>query len=683
YQPHTVTDVVPSEPLKLSLHQKIIELPDITVSQNRDPLFSKIKAYNGFRQSTRTSGVAPAGIQDSQQSIHLLPGISAIHSVNGIQFPGGSIHQSVILYEDIPLYNPTHFYGYMSTLNFYAVSESRVHPTGYSARYGDGLSGLLLLDGPEKSVKKSRYGVGVDFLRVHGFLHIPVTKRLNIFISGQWSYMDFTKSPAYNSIYYFLVGHPEYSVPAPVFRFSDTVAQLSFIPADDDSISFTALYTYDTVDRSTAPHYPFFTSDITDWGNLGASLKWKHSWSDNSYSSLALVGTNAGRDYDNADDFRRSLAGIGEPAGFRQEMQLTERILKFHQQIGLLPGISLGCGLELDDIAIENIYTKELTRGTESLVSKNTYYIEGKLAPFPGWNLTLGGRAVDYSPLKNVYYDPRLFTSIKLAKYLNMNAGYGTYHQYLFSLSEETRYHFIPPLYRVADEKMEPGKAQMLSLGATTNLPWFSLDLQVYQAEQENLVKMDRNVGMNFFDRTLYQGSGQSKGVIMTVQNHKGPFTGYLSYHTSQKKMLFEQLNDGRPFPADDDRQHELKAMAMFNREGWEIWANWVYASGQRYTPVEKLYRIDFIDKRPFYFELPGSLNSARCSDYQRFDIGVNRYVFRYFGLKGRFGVAVLNVFRHQNIREKDYQHFYFGAVDYMVKMLDLTPMLYLSIENL
>ncbi len=84
------------------------------------------------------------GEVDIIKVIQLLPGVqSAAEGSSGFSVRGGNMDQNLILVDEVPLYNASHFMGFFSVFNNDAVKEMELYKGDIPVAYGGRLSSLL------------------------------------------------------------------------------------------------------------------------------------------------------------------------------------------------------------------------------------------------------------------------------------------------------------------------------------------------------------------------------------------------------------------------------------------------------------------------------------------------------------------------------------------------------------
>ena len=99
--------------------------------------------------------VPSAGETDLMRTIQLLPGIGATNeSSAGLSIQGGNTNQNLFLFDGFTVYHMDHFFGYFSAINPIAIKSVQLYKSGYDARYGGRVSGIVDMSGKEGNCHK-------------------------------------------------------------------------------------------------------------------------------------------------------------------------------------------------------------------------------------------------------------------------------------------------------------------------------------------------------------------------------------------------------------------------------------------------------------------------------------------------------------------------------------------------
>ena len=97
----------------------------------------------------------------------------------------------------------------------------------------------------------------------------------------------------------------------------------------------------------------------------------------------------------------------------------------------------------------------------------------------------------------------------------------------------------------------------------------------------------------------IYIGGGYNYGMELMLRKNRGRLTGWIGYALGWAYRHTAQINDGKPYPAKQDRRHDLSIVANYriNRR-WDCSAVFVYATGNALTMPESVASLS--EKMPF-----------------------------------------------------------------------------------
>ena len=103
-----------------------------------------------------------AGEKDIFKFLQLLPGVSAgKDGMSGLLVRGGSNDQTLILYDDVPIYNQAHAYGILSIFSGETVQSAEVSKGYISPAYGSRLSAMTQIRTREGDRRNHRQSLTV------------------------------------------------------------------------------------------------------------------------------------------------------------------------------------------------------------------------------------------------------------------------------------------------------------------------------------------------------------------------------------------------------------------------------------------------------------------------------------------------------------------------------------------
>lgn len=139
---------------------------------------------------------------DVLQSIAILPGISSPNTKAGNLFLRGStLDQTLVYFDNIPLYNKGHFFGTISPFNQLAVEQVNVYRNGSHPRIGGRIGGTLEVKTTSELSDSASKAIGISMTDALAYVKAPIIKdRLDILISARHSLPSSLNTPRQESI---------------------------------------------------------------------------------------------------------------------------------------------------------------------------------------------------------------------------------------------------------------------------------------------------------------------------------------------------------------------------------------------------------------------------------------------------------------------------------------------------
>ena len=135
---------------------------------------------------------------DALQSIQILPGVESINeSIANINVRGGTNDENLVLWDNIKMYHSGHFFGLISAYNPNLTSKVTITKNGTSSAYSDGVSSTINMSTKKNLSNKFSGGAGFDLISADAFLEIPISKKLELHVSGRRSFTDAFETPTF------------------------------------------------------------------------------------------------------------------------------------------------------------------------------------------------------------------------------------------------------------------------------------------------------------------------------------------------------------------------------------------------------------------------------------------------------------------------------------------------------
>ncbi|WP_379953242.1 TonB-dependent receptor domain-containing protein [Dokdonia sp. R78006] len=670
------------------LNNRFIVLRNLNLSsevQELDNIYIASLLTSGISKSSsgvtiiapKQFGILPGVIEpDVLQTVQALPGIiSTDETVSDLNIRGGTNDQNLILWDGIKMYQSGHFFGLISAFNPYLTKRVEVIKNGTSARYGDGVSGVLKI-GLEDSLSNEKSGsISANLLHVKGFARLPLTKKATLLLSARRSHTDITDTPTYRSYTnrIFQDTDLEMSGNLPVsasninFFFYDISAKYIYNISDRDylSVSATTLFNKLEYDENTTATGVFARSGI-DQGNRGLKIKYARQWNSQFKTDLDLYASNY--------NLRARNFNIENNQQLDQENEVLDLSLTLNTQLKLSDNFKWENGYQFTEVGTRNLAQtnnpqffrneKYVTR-TQALFTELSFLSNKNTTQF-----TVGSRASYLERFKKLIVEPRLRFSQRFLNYFKISALGEFKNQSIFQIIDQPN-DFLGLERRrwvAANDDNLPilrSKQASVSLDYTRN-KWL-LSMEGYVKEVAGISSRSQGF-QNQFQFTNTSGSYDVTGLDFLASKRFKSFTSWLSYSYSKNNYTFKALNEGRRFPNNKDIKHSVSAGTSYSLERFKLSLGFNWRSG---TPFTRPQNQSVLQNNQIDYERP---NSSLSDSFLRFDIST-KYNFKMLKNHAQIGASIWNLINNDNILNTYYLVDNDNEVQQMtVKSLGFTP---------
>lgn len=584
------------------------------------------------------------GEVDILKTISLLPGVQSAGEGNaGFYVRGGGIDQNLILLDNATVYNASHLFGFFSVFNADAIKNLELIKGGVPAQYGTRLSSVLDINLKEGNYKTFHAKGGIGTIASRLTIEGPIKKDTGSFIiSVRRTYIDALVRPFIK---------PTSNFAGTGYYFYDLNAKFNYRLTQRDQIFLSGYFGRDVFGfKSRAAGF----STKIPWGNSTATFRWNRLINDRLFMNAIATFT----------DYRFSFEGAQDEFTFSLNSGIRDLGTKFQWNYFGFNGHEIRWGTELTHHTFTPNNAKASSQGTEfnlgpqvrlySLESaayvsdefdittklrinvgmRFSYFIH--LGPFtryvyPSQNSNIGAAAiptqVTYTRNQKVaeYFgpEPRMNIRYTLNSRSSIKAGFNRNYQYVHLTS------FSPTalptdVWLPSTDLVRPQIAWQTSAGyfRTFAEGKYEGSFEVYYKDMRNLSEYKegadpQNTVNNNIDNLLWFGRGYSYGAEFFLKKRRGPVTGWIGYTLARTMRVFEQINDGKPFPSRWDRRHDANIVLTWAiNKRIDVGAVFVYGTGNAITLPLQRY---FIEGR--VVDLYGPRNSFRMAPYHRADL--------------------------------------------------------------
>ncbi|MDD3740359.1 MAG: TonB-dependent receptor [Bacteroidales bacterium] len=668
-------DLKTNKSINISLEGSAIMTQEVVVSSEKKSNVQDSK-MSVIKLPVETIKALPAfmGEVDILKTIQLLPGVQSSGEGNsGFYVRGGGPDQNLILLDEATIYNAAHLFGFFSVFNADAIKDMEIYKGGMPAQYGGRISSVLDISMKNGNMKELEIDGGIGTISSRLTVQGPIKKdTCSYLFSARRTYIDvlvkpFIKktSPFKGSGYYFY----------------DLNAKLNYRFSDKDRLYLSAYYGKDIFDfKSTDAGFDM----KIPWGNGMASLRWNHLFSSTFFSNTTLVAS----DYKFKTDVTMNDTEEGSTLmRFVQTSGIRDYYLK--QDFTFIPNpkhtIKFGANyiyhifspnsvsaeyyaMQIDESDIMKQYAHEaaIYLGDDFKISDRfTIYagirgaIYTQVGPFIRYQkddlLMHNIDTISYAKNEIVAFynslEPRASIKIGLDDNSSIKASFNQNKQFvhLASLSAST----LPTdLWVPCSDVVKPQEARQYAIGYFRNFfnDHFETSLEIYYKDLFNLIEyadgaMPGDEVGNNADNYFIFGNGYSYGLELFIKKQTGRLTGWVGYTLSKTERIFEDVDNGEPFPAKYDRRHDLSFTATYNiNEKWTASMIFVYATGNTTTLPVGIFMTDG-DLVSDY----GRRNSYRMDPYHRLDLSVNYLHKKTDKWESSWNFSVYNVYNRKN----------------------------------
>jgi hypothetical protein len=649
-----------STTLNVELERSDTEIEEITVTSNRlDKNIDNVETgVNSIQPQDIKIVPVLFGEQDILKTIQLLPGITpAGEGSSGFFVRGGGADENLILLDEANVYNASHLLGFFSVFNSDAVKNAKVYKGTAPAQYGGRLSSVLDIQTNDGNNKHYSVSGGIGLIASRLTLEGPIVKERSSFIvSARRTYADL-----------FLAFAPREEQRNSTLYFYDLNAKVNYRINDKNRLFLSGYMGRDI--------FSFNKMFGMDWGNITGTFRWNKVFNDKLFLNSTIIKSIY--DYqisvgifstDGEVKLNSSIDDWSIKEDFQYFMNdknlfrfgLTSMYHKF------MPGeVDASEIQEFNDIKVQNKYALE-----NGIYASHEWDILNALKVVYGLRFSsfcvLGpGTVYEFNERRDAI-DSTLYAKNEIVKtYTNfeprisvnyiingdnaIKASYTRNAQYVHLLSNSTA-STPADIWYPTTKIVEPGVADLYSIGYFKNFNehMFESSVELYYKDMQNVIdyRNGANVFVNeYLEAELVFGKGWSYGAEFYLKKQTGDFTGWISYTLSKTMRQFDDINEGRAFPARHDRMHYLSLIGMYRlNKRLSFGATWVYNTGDAVTFPTGRY---IVDQRIIF--LYTERNGYRMPDYHRLDLSVTYKNKKRKNWDSDWNLSIYNVYARKN----------------------------------
>ena len=668
YQGQEQTVKVTSAPQNLffGLEPDVTTLSEIEVtSEKKDANVSRMAmSVQTLDMITIKKVPALMGEVDVIKTIQLLPGVqSASEGSSGFSVRGGGTDQNLILLDDAPIYNASHFLGFFSVFNNDVVKDATLYKGDIPANYGGRLSSVLDIQVKDEIPNKVHGQGGVGLVTSRLMLESPVLNHSgSLLLAGRTTYAGL------------LLPFMGEEVKGSDLYFYDLNAKYTQRINANNSISMSLYKGKD-----------FFQMKETiglGYGNTSATLAWNHIYGSRLTSKLSLIGSIY--DYDirllyGPYDFTVGAGSKSAQVNLDYTMLWNEN---HTSRFGLTSGYISLCQGRLQDNggAVAQYFNVDSITNIRRKGLEHAIYFTHDHVISPSFSLRYGVRiscfqnigeerfypfnehhwladtAHYYGPGEifntEIHPEPRFAAMYRINEVSSLKASYARSVQYMQVATAATGGMPFDVWFPI-NPNIKPQLCDQYAIGYFRNFLHDAVEtsVEVYYKDFQNVIDFRDNAmtyGNILIDGELRFGKGRSYGVELLAKKTMGKFTGWIAYTYSRSFRTVEEINLGQEYRSPYDRPHNLSIVASYDiTPHFAASASWIYNTGQPVTYPYGQYTYGGVT----YAVYNGHRNESRYPDYHRLDMSLTWQIpaRRWKPWSSELNFSVYNVYARHN----------------------------------
>ena len=601
------------------------------------------------------------GEVDVIKAIQLLPGVQAAsEGSSNFSVRGGNPDQNLIVLDDSPVYNASHFLGFFSVFNNDVVKDATLFKGDIPAIYDSRLSSVLDIKTLDEIPSRFTMTGGIGILTSRLMLNMPFNQqRTAVMLAGRVTYGGLL-APLFI----------ERLKKARIY-FYDINGKITHIINNNNRLYLSVYNGFDNVGLR----------DIMSigYGNTTATLRWNHVYNKKLTSNLSLLYTR----YRYIIDVVMNPYDFSLTAGIRDYNTKYDFVWLMNNKITSKFGLSFTYHnyilSELDDRTgvVAQFFNIDSHRKIQRNALESALYYGHEHTINPFLSIRYGLRLTMYQNIgKETFYlfddeyekydsimysagdifhtevnvEPRLAMMYRLSATSSVKASYSRTVQYAQIAANSTG--GLPfDVWFPTSPNIKPQKCDQFAIGYFRNFRGNDIETSV-EVFYKNLTDVIDFVddaeffGNELIDGEVRVGKGRSYGAEFILRKNYGKLSGWLAYTYCRAFRTVKGISHGEEYNSPYDRPHCISVVLNYEfNEKYSISANWIYNTGQPITyPYGK-----YSDHGSTYAIYNGYRNKSRYPDYHRLDVSFTWKGKKHERWESEWNVSIYNVYGRHN----------------------------------
>jgi hypothetical protein len=608
-------------------------------------------------------------------SISALPGLTTPDNRAGnLYIRGSDTDQSLILFDNIPIYHRGHYYGMISPYNPKMVDHVDVYRSGFHPRMGDRVGGAVVIDSDQKFTAPE-FGIGTNTLFATAYAKVPIKKKFGVSIGARHSLPD-----QYQSAKLKAISEAAFAGTGQVDQngnltgdvevlFEDYHTRLNFTPNKKNSLSISGIYTNTNIKLTnnlsdTVKSIP----ELNSFQNIGANLSWQLSLPNQWKSTLSATFSK----YDYKYLIMRDL--IDPENNFYAINELQD--LNFREEISgrVNNRIAFQVGVDFKNQETFLKYRNAKVLANE-IITQNVSQHSISISPYVNGDFDLteklfaqvGIRATYFDKLAKLNISPRLSLNYDVFQWMTMKSSFGMYQQYLSHVKhlEFGSGGLDSELWTLADNNighvMEGIQAMV---GTIIHHNQWILDIEGYYKNSDNITiyegqRLTDQAELHTYDQKLY-------GIDFFLKNQLSKEVSIWTNYSFSGSSIVIDTAQNIEYESKYVQPHAFGVGGSFIKNNWKVSGSFKVSSGLNAQSIDIIYVEGIYEKamakRPPNAPKPPNPFDGRPERYdpvQTLDISCSYIIPKTDdrNWQATFGLSLLNVLNKKNLVDQVFRN--------------------------
>lgn len=690
-----VAEINSKEQFVVQLKPTPIELTDFEIKEYINVGIGSDPKANSFRILPQQMEILPGlSERDVLLSAQIISGLTSNdESASGINIRGSAPDNTLLYWNDVPVYHTAHYFGNVSSFIPSAIGSLDVYKNYVPVRYGGATAGLISISSRNQINGETKAEASVNMTHADVYAKLPFKEDMgSVMIALRRSYNDALPTWTFNSYSTKLFGSET--------RDSQGLFQITEDENDfDNNLSFydinlkwdyqpnsRSLFTASVVNSSSDFNYR--EQDEIEEINIeqrhkiqsfGFNLGYGHRINDNNSLRASLSYSNYDMEYAFTNLRDDLLEEDNDETARSNSVRNIE--LRLANSWRLNDSNVLEYGYQLNRFTVDNVISETeffeedavTDIGSEGLV--NSFFFDFNHRPNDKLEAVLSGRLTHVGTLGEAYFSPQAKFNYNLKSNLIFKSSVGIYHQYLstiqeseFTLSNAVERHWL--LSDLNDDEDEITTVPIIinrqaTLGLVYNNSSWLVDFDLYMKDIDGILAVNQGFGFEN-DQAFEPGFELIRGFDLTIRKRWKYFRSWLSYNFQDSEVELNSIFDN-PFPSTFNIRHQLRLSTTYNWKNWEFSLGYIFKTGLPTTATPDLTVFsdpdddddddpDTSDEDLIYDLEFASPNALRLPNYHRLDLSIwHKFGSTNTKFRGEVGLSIINLLNRRNTFNRAY----------------------------